>query len=258
MKSSDQHTLRQLMAEASALPPDEPQRQELERRIGNEGAWAQQEWSLLLRENACLRTALQEVDVPQDLERRLLAVRETAVRRRTFVGRWRWPIATVAAALFMIGVVELMQSRTDSSRLQTVVLLAIDNHLNDQHVSVQTADPRQLEQALEGQVPFDVLIPDLGSDLQLVGGRKCKLGTHPVAYSQWNGPDGDYSLFQFRPDDFGVSERISQTLVRSQEPAGAQHPGGAWIWTEGPHGYVLTGDPENDLRRISPGSKSAK
>jgi hypothetical protein len=158
----------------------------------------------------------------------------------------------------MLGM-QVVRQNTNDSRMKTVALLAINNHLNhleDHGVQGKTDERRALEVSLTGQVGFLVKVPELGDGLQLAGGRRCKLGTHAVAFTLWRDEVGTYSLFQFQPDRFELLTTIQPTLVRTTQPAATDHAGGAWLWTEGPYGYVLTGDPGNDLRRLSPGSQS--
>jgi len=177
--------------------------------------------------------------------------------------RWGWGLAAAAVVLVMLGTLgtRLVRQNTTVSRMRTVALLAINNHLNhleDHGVQTETHGMRELEVALTGLVGFQVKVPELGDGLQLAGGRRCKLGTHAVAFTLWRDEVGKYSLFQFQPDRFGLLTTIEPTLVRTTQPAGAEHACGAWLWTEGQYGYVLTGDPGNDLRRLSPGSQSVE
>lgn len=253
----DDNSLQQEMGEAAALPPDDPRRRDLEHRLANEQTSADQEWCDLLLENECFRDNLCKVEVPDDLERRLLAVASDT--SRPYVSRrWGWGLAAAAVVLLMLST-QLARRYTTVSRMRTVALLAINNHLNhleDHGVQAQTNEKRALEAALSEQVGFQVKVPDLDDGLQLAGGRPCKLGTHAVAFTLWHDAFGKYSLFQFQTDRFGLLTTIEPTLVRTTQPAGTDHTCGAWLWTEGPYAYVLTGDPGNDLRRLSLGSKS--
>jgi hypothetical protein len=250
----DDNSLREEMGETAALPPDDPRRQALERRLATEPGATKQEWRDLLLENQLFRDRLPSVDVPGDLEHRLLAVAVAAPRQRLSVRRG-WVLAAAAIILLVLSV-GLAHRYTAGARMRTVALLAINNHLNhlEDH-RVQGETKRELESGLSAEVGFKVIVPELDR-LELAGGRKCKLGTHSVAFSLWRDDVGNYSLFQFQPDRFGLPPTIEPQLVRSTQPAGAEHTCGAWIWTEGPHGYVFTGDPGSDLRQLSPGSNA--
>ena len=241
------------MEETAALPPSDPRRRALEQGLAGERTSADQEWRDLLLENESFRDSLSKVDVPRDLEPRLLAIGDYRWRALT-----RWGLAAAAVVLLMLST-ELVRRYTNASRMRTVALLAINNHLNhleDHGVLDQPNRKRELERTLTAHVGFQVAVPELDNGLQLAGGRECKLGTHAVAFTLWRDAVGDYSVFQFQPDHFGLPPTIEPTLVRTPQPAGKQHACGAWIWTDGPYGYVLTGDPGSDLQRLSPGSNS--
>lgn len=258
MSSRDRETMRQLMLEAATLPGDDPSRQEIERTVASAGEWAQQEWTDLLRENSCLREQLQQIEIPVGLEERLLALPDATPRvkadrqqertaactskrplRRRLVLAGRWLVAAVALCVLCAFFVREFIA---SNRLQTVALLAINNHVNhidDPHLSVETEDAEELTRSLAGEVAFEVIVPALDSELRLVGGRKCKLGTHPVVFSLWAGPDGLCSLFQFRASDFGLPSRLNKKLVPAKSPAVADGMSDALIWTQQEFGYVL-------------------
>ncbi len=255
----NEKSLQQEMGEAAALPPDDPRRRDLESRLANDQTSADQEWRDLLLENECFRDNLSRVEVPDDLESRLLTVASKPSGPR-MTAPWGWAFAAAAVMLLLLGM-QLAHRYTNGTRMRTVALLAINNHLNhleDHGVQAQTYEKRELEVALTGQVGFQVKVPDMRDGLQLTGGRRCKLGTHAVAFTLWHDDAGEYSLFQFQPDRFGLPTTIEPMLVHTTQPAGADHTCGAWLWTEGSYGYVLTGDPGNDLRRLSPGSQSVE
>ena len=98
----DDSSLQQEMGEMAALPPDDPRRQALEHRLVSDQTSADQEWRDLLLENECFRDNLPKVDVPDDLEHRLLAVVGNASRRRVSA-RWGWGLAAAAVALIVLG-----------------------------------------------------------------------------------------------------------------------------------------------------------
>jgi hypothetical protein len=253
---NDDNNLRLEMGEIAALPPDDPQRRELEQRLSGEPSSTSEQWRDLLLENDCFRDNLCKVDVPHDLEHRLLA-QVSVASPQGVVARLGWVLAAVAVVLLMLGTA-LVSRYSASLRMRTVAILAINNHVNhleNHDVATQSSGNEQLERTLTAMVGFQVVVPTLGNGLNLIGGRKCKLGTHTVAFTLWHDLDGEYSLFQFQPDRFGLPPTIVPKLIRTTQPAGAEHTCGAWIWTEGPYGYVLTGDRGNDLQRLSPESR---
>jgi hypothetical protein len=250
----DDKNLQQEMGEVAALPPSDPRRRDLELRLTEHPSSTIEQWRDLLLENDSFRDHLSKVDIPQDLENRLVAVAKVASPRRRVMARLGWVLVAAAAATLMLST-QLMSRYKASARMRTVALLAINNHLNhlENHaVDMKATEKKELERALSTMVGFQVVVPALGNGLELAGGRKCKLGTHTVAFTLWSDFAGDYSLFQFQTDRFGLPTTIQPKLVRSTQPAGAEHPCGAWIWTEGAYGYVLTGDPGIHMQRLSP------
>lgn len=246
---SERDELENLMGEMAAQADDELVREEIERQIADK-PWAQEKWRELLRENDCFRKELKHVETPSDLEARLLSdivSTPASVTSNPRTGIWIGALATIL--LVAIGIV-FFQSLQNNSRKQTVALLAISNHLDhleDHGVGALTHQPDELAAELSEIVEFDVLLPNFGERLQLVDGRKCKLGTHTVAFTLWSDKKGYYSLFQFRPSQFGISQTLTPQLVYAKGPAGDEHPCGAWIWTDRSAGYVLVGDPDCEI-----------
>lgn len=253
MHPLDREKLRRLMGEAAALAPDAPQRREVEAEIAQNGPWAEKEWLDLLREDAQMRLELQRVSIRVGMEERLLAIPNDPPRRRS-ARAWRWMhvaagvVIVLAASLFGWQAWRGAQYR---NCLQTLALLAVNDHLNDQHLVVETSEKSEFERKLAEYVQFEVKMPDLGQDLKLLGGRKCVLGSHPVVYSLWEGDDGKYSLFQFRPENFDLEEKLRKIVI---QPTGSAAQGKickVLAWREGKHGYALVADEGKALERIA-------
>jgi len=258
MNSSESDAFRKRMEETASLPPDDPLRFDFEREVAGNGTFDRRRWDELLDESRQLCEALADVPVPGGLQQRLLAIPDaTAPAGRRPAGdrprsRPIWPAWVAAAAVLVAAGVLLRWSPQRRSDLETVGLLAVNNHLNhreQQDLSVQTADAGELERALSPTLPFPVLTPELDPRFRLRGGRKCTLGAHPAALSLWKCGEREYSVFQFRRTDFGLQELHAARFVRLREPAGAG--GTAFVWTRGPYGYVLVGDPEFSLEQLS-------
>ncbi len=256
----DKNDIQQEMEHAALLPASDPRRQALEKRLADAPSVAREQWHQLLAEQIAYRDVLPQVDVPNGLEDRLLALAhadpapsQPAAPPNRFRSRVWW-VAAAAVVLVFISA-ELMRWTTNASRMRTVALLAVNNHLNhleDHGVEDSQQAVSELESSLSQQVGFNVAIPQMDQSLDLVGGRKCKLGTHPVAFLLWEDDRGEYSVFQFQPQQFGLPDNIPPRLVHAAEPAGTRHRCGAWIWTEEGRGYVLTGDPGTDVQRLKP------
>lgn len=241
----DRDEFRNLMGEVAALPSGDPLRGDVERRIAEEEAWAASEWALLMEENEIFETALPAVELPGDLEQRLLATLESP----RVASRRRWiPIAVAAAVL--LGLVGWWLSMDgDVERSKDVAVLSIDNHLK--HVAddpgFRTSDPRALERALVDAVPFKVAIPDFAGRMELRGGQKCSLGASPVLLSFWQSTEGPVSLFQCPAADVDLPARMAPGFYHGRE---GQPKRCASVWCEDGRAYVLVGMDHRHLQRV--------
>ncbi|MBI2944933.1 MAG: hypothetical protein HYY25_12090 [Candidatus Wallbacteria bacterium] len=257
----DRQLLRQAMAEASVLPPDDPVRRQLEQDVARGPEWARQEWLELIRGDEALRIALRQVEVPPGLVPRLLLLADQCAppeagaepqvqrldsrppgRMRSlglFAGRRLALASSIALVVLMVwfGISSLRSDK--EATLQTLALLATQDHMNTPHLQVKGSDPRQVAEFLSSSMGFPVSFPALGPGHTLMGGRSCRLGSHPVAYTYWQGPGGPESLFQLRLEDFGVGSLTSRRVVHPASPAASRSPCEVVIWREPHGGYVL-------------------
>ena len=112
--TTERKEFRRLMGEASALSTEDAMFVEVEQRIAAGEDWARVEWDALIRESDLLRAALPQVEVPADLEARLLGAIETG---GPSAGR-RWPrIAAAAAAVLLITLASMNGTPCPASRL---------------------------------------------------------------------------------------------------------------------------------------------
>lgn len=250
----DRELLRQAMAEASLLAADDPVRRQLEQDVARSGEWAQREWLDLIREDEALRITLRQVKVPPGLMTRLLLIPDSVQdRHQTHESRWRhwfhairatWRGLWLASACLAMAVAAAVIWRPDfppneDRRVETLALLAMQDHLNENNLAVRSAEPRRVESELATSLGFPVRLPELDSRFTLVGGRPCHLGGHLVAFTLWRTPGGGISsLFQFRLSDFGLSTLKRKLVVRSGEPAASGDPCEVTVWPAGEHGYA--------------------
>ena len=250
---------RRRIGEASALPSGDPLRREVEEEITHLGTWAEEEWLALLEEAERLRLELNRVEVPYALQERLMAIPgqigkpQNSLRKSSRISLMlKWLGA--AAAIIMVFIAALWMANfpllnkkdlliRNEKDLQNLALLAMNHHLTDHPVTIQTTDSIILAKELSNLMPFSVKIPDLGSELHLVGGTPCSLDSHPVACCLWKGPGGKYSLIQFRLDDFALSPQPKRKLVHQKWSAPGEdgYYCEAMAWTDGERGYILVG-----------------
>lgn len=253
--ASDKEKLVAAMGEVASLPPEDPLRQQIEADIAHEGEWAEKEWMELLTQDEHFRIALRRVDAPHNLEKLLLTIpeRKAYLEKKALLKRWQ----LVTAAVFVFGLIIAFVAysifkQDDESKLQSIVTLAINDHINDRHLEVATSNANEFIQKLSKHIPFEIVMPDIGKEFQLAGGRPCKLGLHPIVYSLWKSPQGEYSLFQIKLADFGLADFSDNRLVRPKTSALENCPCEVLFWCQGKYGFILVADHGELLRGISP------
>lgn len=204
----------------------------------------------LVAEETALRGALSQTEAPSDLETRLLEIPDSTAP--VLPTSWWGRIAAAALVLVAVSVsVVHLTSSPPVSPLEALVRQAAADHMHDRHVTVETSNADDLEVALEAQLSFDIAVPDLGDALALVGGRRCALAEHPVAYSLWRGEAGAGSLFEFRASDHQLPADLEQHEILISEFEGADAALPALIWIDAGHGYVLVVDDRRLLPEYS-------
>lgn len=247
--------LRKAMAEASLLSADDPVRRQLEQDVARSGEWAQREWLDLIREDENLRITLRQVEVAPGLLPRLLLIPDRVpgikqtheslwLRWFNAIGAtWRHRLLAAACLAFVVAAAAFWRAGSlphEDRRVETLALLAMQDHLNENNLAVRSTEPRRVESELANSLGFPVQLPELGDRFTLMGGRPCHLGGHLVAFTLWRTPGGGISsLFQFRLSDFGLSTLTRKLVVRSSEPAASGAPCEVTVWPAGEHGYAL-------------------
>ena len=262
MDAQRKEILRRAMIEASLLPPGDPRRCEVEAEIFRQGAWAENEWLDILAGDECLRLELRRVDPPENLEKRLLSLAQEPAGSGS--GRFAVPQWLLRAAAVMLlavvsgGIMFYSNHKRGQGPLAEIARLAINNHVYNQDVSVITLDPRYLKRHLATTVPFEIVMPAVNAQYNLVGGRSSSLGAHPVVYTRWAGREGRYSLFQFRCSDFNLPEQTGKEVIHSSKvdcPGAKGRDCDAVVWSEQGRGYALVADSCCAMKCISGGSK---
>ena len=242
MTDHEKEHFRRMMDKAAALPASDARYQEVFRRIAEVGTWAEQYWLELLRQDQKLRLLLRRVRPPEDLQERLLQIPEPRARLRLRVPRRAGMVVVATACLMLLGwlgvsLMQTGQSLTNATR--GLAVLTIHDHLKRPDLTIRSADPSDLVSGLGGSVAFPVRIPKFGEDYQLVGGRICKLNTHPLVYTRWQHRGRDHSLYQVSLSDFGLPRGFSRRMVAvgatPAEPVGHR----VTLWAEGNCAFAL-------------------
>lgn len=234
MSERDRDILRQAMAEAALLPPEDAIRRSIEEDVARTGKWAQEEWLALLREDEELRLAVRQVPVPPGLEAQLLLIPDSTTLPRMKRSRLMRYVAALAAVV-LLGIWGASSLETVETRLDRLAALALADHAGEHPLAIVASDPGQVGKELTRNLGFPISVPSLGAGYRLQGGRPCKLGGRRVGLTVWNTGRGKGSLFQFKLADFGLSRLMGRCVLR---PPGSTECR-VVIWPEGPMGLAL-------------------
>ncbi len=241
------------LGEAATLPASDPRRAEMEARVQARGGQALAHWQALIAEDAAWRGALRVGEAPEGLADRLRAIPEqnapvttaSAVLART--PRWLWAgVAVVAVGVLVV----LIAGALHPNPIQEVALLALNDHLDTHSQDVHADEPAELARRLQSHLPFPVEVPSLGEGIVPVGGRKCTLGSHIVAFTAWQGRGGRLSMVQLKPADFGLAANMAPRVVRPEGDAARAHPLDVLFFGNGEYVWVVVADDAQDLRRV--------
>lgn len=246
MNHNERNELRRAMEEVAALPPGDPQREQVLRQIEGAGEWAREAWADLLKEDEQRRLTLRHVEVPEDLTQRLKTIPDQVVAQPSSVLRTRHRVVGVAAAacLLLVGLVGLNQVWRDQPDLdraaQELVRLAVQDHLKRPELTLASSQPHQIESHLQGEVTFPVRVPPMNQQgFVLIGGRVCSFDDQAIAYTRWRDGRREHSLYQFAAADFRLPAEFTPRKV--EVPATPEHPQNyeVLIWSSDHCAYVM-------------------
>lgn len=242
------------LGEAATLPADDLRRLDVEAKVKERGGQALAHWEALLAEDEAWRGALRDVDVPAGLEQRLRAIpAQNGPRVRGASLPTRRRLLWAAAAVVVLGLGTFLVARAmggADARIQEVALLALNDHLDTHTQDVVTDDVRELERDLQDHIPFPVHVPALGAGIELVGGRRCTLGSHTVAFTAWRGSAGRLSMVQMRRADFGLPADMTPRVVRPAGDAAQAQPLDVLFFGNDQYVWVVVADDAADLQRV--------
>lgn len=207
---------------AAMLSANNPVRMQVDRQLAIGSPQLREQWRQLAEENDRFREALWEVDAPASLEDRLLKIPNSAPRLFS-LGNYRQLTKIAAVLVLAVSVVWGFRFWQARHAMQTVSQLALDQHLNQPQLQIQSSDPETIKTALQTYVPFKVDIYKPTADLRLVGAAVCHWDAHPVIFTRWEKDGRVYSLFQFLPNHFHLPDeflRLAFTLP--QNPTGGK------------------------------------
>ena len=199
-----------------------------------------------------MRLDLRRPQTPNGLVDRLLSIPEEMPRPRRSIAR-RWYYSAAAAVLLVCAATGWGLRRggpRGENQLDTVALLAINNHLNEAVLPIESSDGDRLSTELASGVHFSVMMPDLGPEFSLVGGGASILGTHPVAHSRWEADGKRFSLYQFCPKQFSMPPRTFNEIVAPKGPCASGKDCRVLIWSDGECAFALVADHQAPLSKL--------
>lgn len=230
MSSENGHSLERL--EVASLPPEDPQRQELQARLTSLTAEDRAAWERELVLTDRLRIALADVNPPADMPQRLLSVMEdarkitppaAAAKSDLLKLKVDWRVA--AAVLLIVGLIGayiVVSQPTKPTLLKpdlahTLATYAVKNHAAAP-LEIASADPAAVQNALQAHtVDFPVMLLQPDEGVTLEGGGICDFGPAKAAYTQWQGAGATYTLFEFNGKKFGIPAKFIPTTNQPAE-----------------------------------------
>ncbi len=235
--------LQRRMNECAALDASDPMRRDLLREIVAAGEEACEQWISLVADDERARLELLDVDPSSSLRRRLLELPDTtpdaeapsapavvgSIRQRA----WMRPLMSMAAAVLIGATVWLalgpLSPTASAAKLQAFGGAAVEHHLMDMPMIIQTGDVGQLDQRLRGTVDFAYHLPDLTKDgYTLVGARPCHLKGKDIIQSQWTRDGKLYSVYVVCPPDFDLPSSFDHCEIDLPASDGSQRRVTIW------------------------------
>jgi anti-sigma factor RsiW len=184
-------------------------------------------------------------------------VRRSVIDRRSGQAWWRWTaLATVAAALFVVGAFGLLEHRAGVVRQNQIVSELVDLHVSTlasaSPVDVVSTDRHTVKPWFAGRIPFTFNLPELqGSPFELVGGRVSYLEQAPGAELIFKVRKHQISVFIFQekalPSDFSPGQSLDAQSFHLES------------WEQGELRYFALGDAApDDLRALRALLENAK
>jgi hypothetical protein len=256
--------LRQQMAEAAVLPPDDPRRLAVMRDIvASRDAVLHEEWITLIASDEQMRLDLIDVEVPAGLLDRLRQVPDAAEAeapiRHVRFARPRWSVAvSIAAMIAVAGLVWLtnLQQPIDSEfdlRLKTLALLALDhsntitpvtptaatNTAGKGTLAVATTDKPITANLSADSFGFKPEAPQLPPHMKFVNAAKAFIGGHPVVAFHILDEGQPRTIYQFKPDDYNLPHSFTARTIQPPGPWYNHQKGEVTFWTDKSKAYAI-------------------
>ncbi len=162
-----------------------------------------------------IRDALRRIDPPE----RLVAGIEMNIqagKEGRFINRLQWKILTPAfvTAILLFIVLNPLGGRFRS--FDEIGARAVEDHLSDLPMTLRTSQVRDVPSWFDGRLRYRISPPNLGSEFQIKGVRKCRLGSNDVAYLLYEEEGKRASLFIIDSGDLDFSIKGKGTYYISE------------------------------------------
>ncbi len=238
------------LLELASLPPGDPGRKDLDRELELIPEAERARWRHVMNETDLLYTNLPQVDVPPDLEAKLLQIPsapQTAAQSGSLapaplakIAPRRWglyaasllilvPIAGFAiwnmphAGTVPGPVVAIPAVVFDASKANEVASLAEQLQLSPPPLSITSSDPVVVQQALDGsfkthvsRFPAMVLQPKLPASATLLGGGVVPFGNTYAAFTRWTSGSNTITVYQIDGQPLKIPDSFDKALVTTQ------------------------------------------
>ncbi|MGN6366968.1 MAG: hypothetical protein ACTHN5_01780 [Phycisphaerae bacterium] len=244
------------LLELASLPPGDPRRTDLEQELASLPDAERAMWRHMMHETDLLYGSLPEVEVPPDLQSRLLripdapaaaagtpsvALDEPAARTplaRISPRRFRLYAACLLILLPLAGIAIWNMPRSDTTpqsfalaapKAVEIADLAEALHDAPPPLTITSGDPHAVEEALTSamkpyDMPFPPIVPAPKKPLTLLGGGVAAFGATHAAFTRWTNGSSTFTLYQFDGKPLHLPPTFTTTL------ASASHGHVVSIW----------------------------
>ena len=229
------------LLELASLPPGDPGRKELDVELSRMPVAERARWTKMIHETDLLYTGLPEVDVPPDLESRLLKIPHAAADAKSApaptapiakIGPRRWKLyaACLLILLPIAGVALWNMPHADTTpisyalatdKADEVANLAEQLHLSPPALAVTSSDPATVEKALNDamkpyNMPFPAMMLPPKSPATLLGGGVASFGSTHAAFTRWTSGKETVTLYQFDGKPLNLPAGFDKALVTAK------------------------------------------
>ncbi len=238
------------METAALLAKGDRLKERWEERVGASAELGAQ-WNAMVAEGEKLRAGLRNVEVPAELQARLMAQAESLVTRETGkrgrIGmrgisrpvRWMAAAAAVVICVFVgRNGLEMYAQARDVRGLEAIGAMAAANLESPSGMVLASSDERAVESALAAQhTEMKPMVMNYRlKGTRLLGGGVTTLGGHRTLFTRWERNGQQFTLYQFVPGEYQLREEFAaheEALAMGGKGAGGGGGAGrSWYWSD--------------------------